>query len=244
MLYPAHILGTLITIPSRLRRCLRSGRLSGGRPCACRFFCGRLRLNLSGFALLSDFPTRHPGFHRHHFLLPITDERSRVGIFAWVCAEALANRIHPDIPGDACCVIAFPENVIVKFLLPQHLAMPTMIFVRGRSLEILHKCQQVARRLLSRKQSVKMIGHHAISVHRKPKCDRLFPEVFDQPKRILRVCKHRPPACAAQRNEARKLADILNRVKPNVLVSEWHSEYHASRESIVMRGIPEIKAPA
>ena len=85
----------------------------------------------SGGRLALRFPIRHPGIHRQRCLLPIGGERARIWIFSRVCAEALTDRIHPDVSGDAFGIVSIPEDVIVEFLLPEHAVIFEIEFVSG-----------------------------------------------------------------------------------------------------------------
>lgn len=108
-----------------------------------------------------------------------------MGIFTRVFGEALADWIHPNVSGYACGVVSLSENVVVEFLLPEHVVMSLQVFVRGCSFEVFNKRKQFARKFEAGNQGVKMIRHHAVGVDGESIGNRLLAEVFDQPLRIL-----------------------------------------------------------
>jgi len=165
-----------------------------------------------------------------------------MGILPRVLAKAFANWIHPDISGDACGIVSRPEDVVVEFLLPERFPKLLSIFARGCLFQVLDKREQAARRIEAGDKGVKMIGHHAIGVDREAMCDGLFEQNLDQPRGICRVCEHRTPACAAQRNEVRSWAYVPEPLNADVLVRERHSR--CLTEATVHRNAPGFVAAA
>src|SRR5271168_4463186 len=103
--------------------------------------------------------------------------------------------------------------MIVEFLLPELAVKLFPIFVSGRLFEIFHEPHQVARRLDAAERSVKMIGHHAIGVYRKPIGDGFLAKTLDQPNGISGARENRTPARAAHRHEIRGLSYVADRVQ-------------------------------
>jgi hypothetical protein len=163
----------------------------------------------------------HDSDGRNAFFQSITND-PEIRIFLWARAQAFTHWIHPDISGHGIRIVSWPENVTMKFLLPQRLFVLLKVLARGRLFEILHESEQIAPGLHARGQHMEMIWHHAIGVDGELVCDGMFDQNFDYLFCPGAFREDGAPVRTTDCDEIGTLADVVVRVQAYIFVRKRH----------------------